>query len=139
AGVIGALDNGQGVVGVAPGVRLWAVKVLDNTGNGLLSWIICGIDWITSQRTGINGSRPLIDVANMSLRSNLPQGDDGNCGRTAHDALHQAVCRSVAAGTVYVVAAGNDRNDARYYRPAAYDEAITVSAMTDYDGKSGGL
>ena len=81
AGIIGAHDNGQGVVGVAPGVRLWSVKVLDDTGDGLMSWIVCGIDWITSQRSS-DGSRPLIDVANMSLRSTLPQGDDHNCGRT---------------------------------------------------------
>ena len=137
AGIIGALDNGQGVVGVAPGVRLWALKVLDDTGNGLLSWIVCGIDWITAQRSG-DGSRPLIDVANMSLRTYLTQGDDHNCGRTRRDAMHSAICRSVAAGTVYVVAAGNDRDDAARYRPGAYDEAITVSAITDYDGKSGG-
>ena len=48
AGIIGAYDNGKGVVGMAPGVRLWAVKVMDDTGNGLISWIVCGIDWITS-------------------------------------------------------------------------------------------
>ncbi|HEX2401958.1 MAG TPA: S8 family serine peptidase, partial [Mycobacterium sp.] len=137
AGIIGAYDNGRGVVGVAPGVRLWAVKVLDDTGNGLMSWIVCGIDWITSQRVGA-GSRPLIDVANMSLRSTLPQGDDHHCGRTYRDPMHSALCRSVAAGTTYVVAAGNDRDNASHYRPAAYDEAITVSAMTDYDGVAGG-
>ncbi len=137
AGIIGAYDNGRGVVGVAPGVRLWSVKVLDDTGDGLMSWIVCGIDWITSQRSG-DGSRPLIDVANMSLRSTLPQGDDHNCGRTYRDLMHSALCRSVAAGTTYVVAAGNDRDDASHYRPAAYDEAITVSAMTDYDGVAGG-
>ena len=137
AGIIGAYDNGRGVVGVAPGVRLWSVKVLDDTGDGLMSWIVCGIDWITSQRSS-DGSRPLIDVANMSLRSTLPQGDDHNCGRTYRDLMHSALCRSVAAGTTYVVAAGNDRDDASHYRPAAYDEAITVSAMTDYDGVAGG-
>ena len=137
AGIIGAYDNGRGVVGVAPGVRLWSVKVLDDTGDGLMSWIVCGIDWITSQRSSA-GSRPLIDIANMSLRSTLPQGDDHNCGRTYRDLMHSALCRSVAAGTTYVVAAGNDRDDSSHYRPAAYDEAITVSAMTDYDGVAGG-
>jgi subtilisin len=139
AGTIGALDNGRGVVGVAPGARLWAIKVLDNTGNGLMSWIVCGIDWITSKRSA-DGTRPRIEVANMSLRANLPSGgNDHNCGHTIRDSLHAAICRSVAAGTVYVVAAGNDRQEAANYRPAAYEEVITVSAMTDYDGKPGGL
>ena len=48
AGTVGAIDNGSGVVGVAPGVRLWAVKILDASGSGLLSWYLCGLDWITT-------------------------------------------------------------------------------------------
>jgi subtilisin family serine protease len=44
AGTVGALDNGIGVVGVAPGARLWAVKVLDQQGSGSLSGIIAVID-----------------------------------------------------------------------------------------------
>ena len=139
AGTIGALDNGSGVVGVAPGARLWALKVLNNAGEGLVSWMVCGIDWITAKRAG-DTRQPLIEVANMSLRANLPSGgDDHDCGRTIRDAMHAAICRSVAAGTVYVVAAGNDQNDASRYRPGTYSEAITVSAMTDYDGRPGGL
>ncbi|MBI3019319.1 MAG: S8 family serine peptidase, partial [Deltaproteobacteria bacterium] len=60
SGTIGALDNAIGVVGVAPGARLWAVRVLDNNGSGFLSDVIAGIDWVT-QRADV------IDVANMSL------------------------------------------------------------------------
>ncbi len=44
AGIVGALDNRFGVTGVAPGARLWSVKVLDKNGRGYLSWLICGID-----------------------------------------------------------------------------------------------
>ena len=44
-----AKDDGFGVVGVAPGARLWAVKVLDSTGNGTWSSVICGIDWVTAR------------------------------------------------------------------------------------------
>ncbi len=44
AGTIGAIDNDFGVVGVAPGARLWAVKVLDQNGSGYSSWIVAGID-----------------------------------------------------------------------------------------------
>ena len=50
AGTIGALDNGIGVVGVAPGARVWGVKILNDDGYGLISWYICGLDWILAQR-----------------------------------------------------------------------------------------
>ena len=50
AGTVGALDNGIGVVGVAPGARVWAVKILNDDGYGLLSWYVCGLDWILAQR-----------------------------------------------------------------------------------------
>ncbi|MFD1659118.1 S8 family peptidase [Streptomyces caeni] len=130
AGTIGALDNGTGVVGVAPGVRLWPVQVLSPFGAGSTSSVICGIDYVTQ-----NADR--IDVANLSLGS--AGTDDGNCGRTNGDALHQAICNSVARGVTYTVAAGNDHADAAQTVPAAYDEVITVSALADFDGKPGGL
>jgi subtilisin len=60
AGIAAARDNGDGVVGVAPGARLHAVKVLNAAGSGTTSQIICGIDWVTA-RAGT------IEVANMSL------------------------------------------------------------------------
>ena len=50
AGIVGALDNDIGVVGVAPGVRLWAVKFLNDSGFGYISWYVCGLDWILAQR-----------------------------------------------------------------------------------------
>lgn len=130
AGTIGALDNGAGVVGVAPGVRLWPVQVLSPFGVGSISSVICGIDYVTQ-----NADR--IDVANLSLGS--AGTDDGNCGRTNGDTLHQAICNSVARGVTYTVAAGNDHADAAQTVPAAYDEVITVSALADFDGKPGGL
>ena len=74
----------------------------------------------------------------MSLSFGLPGAKDGNCGADIHDAVHLAICRSVAKGTVYVVAAGNEYHNARWNRPAAYDEVITVSALADYDGRGGG-
>ena len=136
AGIVGAIDNGYGVVGVAPGVRLWSVRVFDSNAYSRISWIVCGIDWITAQRDPSDASRPLIEVANMSLRD---EGrDDGNCGYTTPDAEHRAICRSVQAGTTYVVAAGNDRRAASLWRPASYDEVITVSALADFNGKAGG-
>ena len=50
AGTVAALDNGFGVVGVAPGARVWAVKILNDDGYGLLSWYVCGLDWVLAQR-----------------------------------------------------------------------------------------
>jgi hypothetical protein len=141
AGIVGALDNTIGVVGVAPGARLWSVKVFkrDSAGKAVskISWIVCGIDWITAQRDPDDPSRPLIEVANMSLRD--AGGDDGNCGYTNNDIEHQAICRSVASGTTYFAAAGNDGTSTTGWRPSSYDEVITVSALADYDGLPGGL
>ena len=131
AGIAGAIDNGIGVVGVAPGANLYAVKVLNKQGSGFTSWVICGIDWVTA-----NASTLGITVANMSLGGS--GSDDGNCGLTNQDAMHQAICKSVKAGVVYTVAAGNSHVDASTQVPAAYDEVITVSAIADSDGKCGG-
>ena len=129
SGTIGALDNGTGVVGMAPGARIWPVKVLTDAGSGLNSDVICGIDYVTAHASQI-------EVANMSLGG--AGTDDGNCGNTNQDAMHKAICRSVAAGITYAVAAGNDSEDAANSTPAAYDEVITVSALSDFNGVPGG-
>ena len=126
AGTIGAKDDGIGVVGVAPGARLWAVRVLNNQGSGSWSSIICGVDYVTA-------NAGTIEVANMSLGGT---GTDTGC---ADGGMHQALCRSVAAGVTYAVAAGNETDDAKNHVPAAYDEVMTVSALADFDGKPGGL
>ncbi|RIK36626.1 MAG: hypothetical protein DCC58_19050 [Chloroflexi bacterium] len=130
AGTIGALDNGDGVVGVAPGARIWSVKVLGSNGSGYGSWLICGIDWVTANSS-------VIEVANMSL-GGPGYTDDNNCGYSNGDTIHQAICRSVNAGVTWTVAAGNDGKDAKDYFPAQYDEVITVSALNDSDGLPGG-
>jgi subtilisin len=52
--------------------------------------------------------------------------------------MHQAICRSVAAGVTYAVAAGNESDNAANHVPAAYDEVITVSALADFNGVPGG-
>lgn len=156
AGIAAALDNGVDlpgliagdieVVGVAPGARLWAVKVLNSSGSGTFADVIAGVDYVTQNAAEI-------EVANMSL------GGIGFLG-----ALQSAIATSVAAGVVYVVAAGNDNRDvlgpngeldtsAGSFRclirpgskncpddaiPAAYREVATISAMADTDGASGG-
>ena len=126
AGTIAAKDDGNGVVGVAPGARLWAVRVLNNSGSGTTSTIICGVDWVTA-------NAGTIEVANMSLGGS---GSDSACGGS--DTYHNAICNSVARGVTYAVAAGNSAADARNYRPATYPEVITVSALADFNGEPGG-
>jgi subtilisin len=136
AGTVGARDNNDGVVGVAPGVRLWAVRILDASGEGYLSWWLCGLDWIAAQNDPLDPTRPLIEAVNMSVtRWGL---DDGKCGTVNKDLLHQAICRVVARGITVVAAAANDSGSAAKRVPAAYNEVITVSALADTDGLAGG-
>lgn len=133
AGTIAALDNGIGVVGVAPQAKLIAVKVLNSQGSGTWSSVICGIDWVTANTITYN-----IKVANMSLGGG--GSSDNNCGNSNNDALHKAICKSTAAGITYAVAAGNSNVNASTFVPAAYnDTVVTVAALADSDGKSGGL
>ncbi|WP_371079036.1 S8 family serine peptidase, partial [Salmonella enterica] len=66
-------------------------------------------------------------------------GGGGSEGSCTDGGMHQAICRSVAAGVTYVVAAGNPASDAESFVPATYPEVITVSAIADFDGKPGGL
>jgi subtilisin family serine protease len=137
AGTVGALDNTIGVVGVAPGARLWAVRILDAGGWGRLSWYVCGLDWITAMRDPADASRPLFEAVNMSVAKT--GADDRNCGNTNADILHQAICRLVGSGVTVVAAAGNNSFNASKLVPASYDEVITVSALADTDGKPGAL
>ena len=138
AGSAAAKDNTGGVVGAAPGARLWAVKVLGSDGRsegiGATSSVICGIDWVTREAD-------TIEVANMSLGATVSGSDDGNCGWTNNNAaaaMHRAICNSVAAGVFYAVAAGNDSKDFVTDVPAAFDEVLTVTAIADFNGQPGG-
>jgi subtilisin len=137
AGVVGARRDGSGIVGVAPDpTTLWSVRVLKKNGEGSISSIICGIDWATATHLDSDTGND-IAVANMSL---VAKGSDDNaCGMQNKDALHLAICRSVDAGVTYVAAAGNAGADLGNYVPAAYDEVLAATAMTDLDGKPGGL
>jgi subtilisin family serine protease len=130
AGIAAARDNADGVVGVAPGARLWAVKVLNSAGSGTTSQIICGIDWVTARAS-------TIEVANMSLGGSSFFGAFSGCN-SSFDPMHPAICRSVQAGVTYAVAAGNSASDANTFVPATYSEVITVSALADFNGQPGG-
>ncbi|HEX6867716.1 MAG TPA: S8 family serine peptidase, partial [Candidatus Limnocylindrales bacterium] len=137
AGTVAAIDNDTGVVGVAPGARLWAVRILNDEGYGLLSWYVCGLDWVLAQRDPADSARPLFESVNMSVAKK--GADDGACGTANKDVLHAAICRVVRGGITVVAAAANEKDSATHYVPAAYNEVITVSALADTDGKPGGL
>jgi hypothetical protein len=132
AGTIAAKNNGSGVIGIAPGTKLYAVKVVDAQGSGTDAQVVCGIDWVTANAAALK-----IKVANVSLGGDGV--DDGNCGKTNNDVVHQAICRSVAAGVTYVVAAGNSGVNFAGNYPASYDEVLTVTAVSDFDGRPGAL
>lgn len=110
---------GGSTYGVAKGVRLVGVRVLNCSGSGSTSGVIAGVDWVTSNHTGTNPA-----VANMSL------------GGSASSSLDSAVNRSISDGVSYAVAAGNSNANACYYSPARVSAAITVGATTSSDTRA---
>lgn len=110
AGIIGGQN-----VGVAKGVTLHSVRVLDCSGSAPFSAVIAGLDWVTANKVS-----PA--VANMSIGGGFSQ------------AVNDAVKNSIASGITYIVAAGNDGNDACGYSPSSTGSAITVGATTQVDG-----
>ncbi|MDT8410083.1 MAG: S8 family serine peptidase [Wenzhouxiangellaceae bacterium] len=131
AGTVGAIDNDAQVVGVAPGVTLHAVKVLDSGGSGTFAGIIEGVDWVAAEAAALNQAV----VANMSLGGGGSKtGSCDNGTFTGDDNLHRAICQATGLGVVFVVAAGNSGADAAGAVPAAYDDAvISVSATNSSD------
>ena len=122
AGTAAALDNNIGIVGKAPGARIWAIKVLGDGGTGSFSDILEGLNFVVSHSNEI-------DVVNMSLGG---QGTSPPVEKAITDLVNKN-------GVVVVVAAGNSNLDASGFTPARTPAAITVSAITDSDGKCGGL
>ncbi|MFL5758125.1 MAG: S8 family serine peptidase [Thermomicrobiales bacterium] len=127
AGLAAAKDNGVGPAGVAPGARIWAVRVFDSAGNGYTDDVVCGLDWIRA-----HGG---IEVVNLSLGLECP----ASYYECSHSALHSAIQQLTSAGVTVVVAAGNSAANAGNFIPAQYSEVITVSALADSDGKPGGF
>lgn len=116
SGTIAALDNGIGVIGVAPGARVVAVRVLDRRGSGSNSGVIAGVDYVAA-----NGQPG--DVANMSLGGSVSQ------------ALDDAVVAASAGGVKFALAAGNSSDDANNHSPARANgpNIYTVSAFASGD------
>jgi subtilisin family serine protease len=115
AGIIGAKDNNMGVIGVAPGATLVSVRVLDKKGNGTISAVIAGINYVAANGT-------VGDVANLSL------------GVSAYQALDDAVL-TASEKIKFVLAAGNSAVDAANLSPARVNgpNIYTVSAMDNAD------
>lgn len=116
AGTIAALDNSEGVVGVAAGASVVGVKVLGSRGSGSYSGIIDGVDYVAANAA--SG-----DVANMSL------------GGGTSTALDNAVKNLADQGVLVSLAAGNSSEDANLSSPSRveYSGVYTVSAMDDTD------
>ncbi len=79
---------------------------------------------------------PAFQVLSMSLGGG-GNGARGSCGSSGNP-LREAVCAATAAGVTVVVAAGNEDSNLALSDPASFPEALTVTAMGDSDGKSGG-
>ena len=105
--------------GVAKGVTLVAVRVLDCQGSGTNSGVIAGINWVTSDH---QAGQPA--VANMSL------------GGGASQAIDDAVNASINDGVTYAIASGNSNANACNYSPARVAAAITVNSSTSTDARS---
>ena len=110
---------GGSTYGVAKGVTLVGVRVLNCSGSGSTSGVIAGVDWVTGNHTGANPA-----VANMSL------------GGSASTSLDNAVKNSIADGVTYAIAAGNSNKNACNYSPARVADAITVGATTSSDSRA---
>jgi subtilisin family serine protease len=108
---------GGATYGVAKGVNLISVRVLDCYGSGTWSGVIAGVDWVTTNHVGPS-------VANMSL------------GGGGYSPLDQAVQNSINSGVTYVVSAGNSNANACNYSPARVSGAITVGATTSSDARA---
>lgn len=117
AGTIGAENNLHGVVGVAPGVRLHSLKVLNADGRTDVTTLLAAVDYITRAKQA-NPDWPI--VVNMSLGVDI--------GTTSYNILDEAIEASIQEGVIYVAAAGNDGQNAATYSPAHVTDVITVGA-----------
>lgn len=108
---------GGATYGVAKGVTIHAVRVLDCNGNGTTSGVIAGVDWVTANR--INPA-----VANMSLSGGV------------QTSLDSAVRNSVNSGVTYTIAAGNNNINADNASPARVREALTIGAIDSSDTRA---
>lgn len=118
AGTIAAGDNNIGVVGVAPNVRLWGVKAVDDNGEGTMEDVVKGLEWVLEKKKSEGGRW----VVNFSLG-----------GPDAATPEREAFSRAIADGVIVVAASGNSSagTPAPVAYPAAYPGVISVGAVND--------
>jgi len=120
AGIVAALDDGIGVVGVAPAAELYALKALDENGSGYVSDVAYAIQWATVNE---------IQVINMSL--------GGGASITLEAACWLAYYYD---GLLLVASAGNSGNPSgkgdNISYPAGYDSVIAVAATDQSDERA---
>lgn len=118
AGIIAAKSNGEAMVGIAPDAELYAVKSMDENGDGTLQDLLEGLEWAIEQD---------MDIINLSLGSS----EDSPL-------LHELVDRAYAEGIVVIGASGNNQEDVplgtnTVYYPAKYDSVIAVGAVSRWN------
>lgn len=123
SGTIGAIANGTGVVGVAPGVAIHDVRVLGSDGSGYMSDIIAGLEYVADH--------PEIRVVNMSL--------GGPSGSSFDDDMADALDKLAELGVVVCIAAGNEAQNTRNVVPAGLDRGVVVSAYNTRGGTDRGF
>lgn len=135
-GSIAARDNAIDVVGVAPDATLYAVKVLDSSGNGSDSTVMDGLEWVLNNGNAVS---PPIRVVNMSL-GRAGSLDDNPALRALVKMLHDPASAECAGclGITVIVSAGNDANrEVSQTVPATYPEVMAVASTTALDGSNG--
>lgn len=131
SGTIAAIDNDRDVVGVSPGATVCAIRVLHNSGSGLIEWVIAGVDYVAAN--GTTG-----DVANMSL--------GGGTNEPRPNALEQAILAAADPDPeqnpeqnriLFTLAAGNYGTNSTANSPGRIgdlsDNVYTISAIGQDD------
>jgi subtilisin family serine protease len=104
AGIIAAADDGKGITGVAPGVRIASVKVIDDRGNADPEAAVCGLMWSAAHHLPVTNSSWFVNPWSLSC----VRGDDNG---VVHEALARAAEYATSAGTLNVAAATNEAVD----------------------------
>lgn len=134
-------------VGVAKGASIYSVKVLDKDGNGSVSGVIAGINYVTKQKQN-NPSYPMLAskfsigcllIAKLSVcwkifthGNNLA---DMSLGGSKSTSINNAAAAAVANGVVVVTSAGNDSSYACNKSPASAESVITIAATNTDDSR----
>lgn len=107
AGVVGAKENGEGVIGICHGAELYSIQVLSSDNTAPISRIVNGINWAVENN---------IDVLNISISTEVDS-----------QILHNAIINAYNNGMIIIASAGNTAGSTEY--PAKYDEVISVGSV----------